>query len=461
MFGGVALAFLLETLDDSVKSSEDVEKRIDAPILGLVPWVSERQRPKHLDHLGLLVHEDPKSPLAEAYRSFRTSLIFATTQGAPRLLHFTSASATEGKTTSACNTAITLAHSGSTVLLIDCDLRSPSLHTEFGLPNAKGLTHYLTGASDPAEIAVPSQVTRLFVITSGPLPPNPVDLLAGERMSELLESARQRFDYVVLDGPPVLGLADAVVLANLAGATILVVESQATRAGALQAAAKRLRSGGANILGGVLVKHGKAGGGYGYGYDYHYTYAYGGRPSDLARAVGELIGRPPMVPELLVLAVEYQRRPQDFRSLSNPEVPLPASFDALVSGLGGALSASQIEHTAAALGLSPAALRAAALFLVRHVLLAPNADHYRVLGLSPGAHPERVAEHYHLLVRFFHPDRLPPEERQWGGEITARLNAAYATLKDDDTRDQYDRELRARRARGRRGQRHHRRPMHR
>ena len=94
-------------------------------------------------------------------------------------------------------------------------------------------------------------------------------------MSELLESARQRFDYVVLDGPPVLGLADAVVLANLAGATILVVESQATRAGALQAAAKRLRSGGANILGGVLVKHGKAGGGYGYGYDYHYTYAYG------------------------------------------------------------------------------------------------------------------------------------------------------------------------------------------
>ena len=275
LFGGVALAFLLETLDDSVKSSEDVEKRIDAPILGLVPWVSERQRPKHLEHLGLLVHEDPKSPLAEAYRSFRTSLIFATTEGAPRLLHFTSASATEGKTTSACNTAITLAQSGSTVLLIDCDLRSPSLHTEFGLPNAKGLTHYLTGASDPAEIAVPSQVTRLFVITSGPIPPNPVDLLAGERMSELLESARQRFDYVVLDGPPVLGLADAVVLANLAGATILVVESQATRAGALQAAAKRLRSGGANILGGVLVKHGKAGGGYGYGYDYHYTYTYG------------------------------------------------------------------------------------------------------------------------------------------------------------------------------------------
>jgi hypothetical protein len=166
-----------------------------------------------------------------------------------------------------------------------------------------------------------------------------------------------------------------------------------------------------------------------------------------------------MAPELLVLAVEYQRRPHDFRSLSNPDVPLPASFDALVSGLGGALSASQIEQTAAALGLPADALRAAALFLVRHVLLAPNADHYRVLGLSPGAHPERVAEHYHLLVRMFHPDRLPPEQHQWGGEITARLNAAYTALKDEDARQQYDRDLSARRTRGRRGQRHHRRPI--
>ncbi len=257
LFGGIALAFLLETLDDSIKSTDDVERRIDAPILGLVPWVSGRDGPKNPEQLGLWVHEDPKSAMAEAYRSLRTSLIFATSEGAPRLMHFTSASASEGKTTSACSTAITFAQTGSKVLLIDCDLRNPSLHKEFGLPNAKGLTHFLTGASDPAEIALPSPVTRLFVVTSGPIPPNPVELLAGARMMELLELARERFDYVILDGPPVLGLADAIVLANLARSTILVVESQGTRAGALEGSAKRLRAAGANILGAILVKHGQ------------------------------------------------------------------------------------------------------------------------------------------------------------------------------------------------------------
>lgn len=95
-------------------------------------------------------------------------------------------------------------------------------------------------------------------------------------MMELLELARERFDYVILDGPPVLGLADAIVLANLARSTILVVESEGTRAGALEGSAKRLRAAGANILGAILVKHGQAGGGYGYGYDYHYSYSYGG-----------------------------------------------------------------------------------------------------------------------------------------------------------------------------------------
>ena len=274
LFGGIALAFLLETLDDSVKSTDDVERRIDAPILGLVPWVSERQGPKNPEQLGLWVFEDPKSAMAEAYRSLRTSLIFATSEGAPRLMHFTSSAASEGKTTSACSTAITFAQTGSKVLLIDCDLRNPSLHKAFGLPNAKGLTHFLTGAADPADVAIASQVKRLFVIPSGPIPPHPVELLAGERMAELVKLARERFDFVILDGPPVLGLADAVVLANLARATIMVVESETTRAGALEGSAKRLRSAGANILGAVLVKHGKAGSGY--GYDYHYSYSYGG-----------------------------------------------------------------------------------------------------------------------------------------------------------------------------------------
>ena len=279
LFGGIALAFLLESLDDSVKSTEEVERRIGAPVLSLIPWMSgaKGDNPEATNY-ALLPFRDPKSALAEAYRSLRTSLIFATAEGAPRILHFTSSGPGEGKTTSACATAITFAQSGSKVLLIDCDLRNPSLQKVFRLPNTEGLTNYLTGKMEPAQVAKPTEVTRLFVVTSGPLPPNPVELLSGGRMMDLLQIASERFDYVIIDGPPVIGLADALILANLARATLFVVESAGTRAGALEGSVKRLRAANANILGAVFVKHGRAGEGYGYGYgyDYHYTYTYGG-----------------------------------------------------------------------------------------------------------------------------------------------------------------------------------------
>ena len=279
LFGGIALAFLLETLDDSVKSTDEVERRIGAPVLSLIPWMSgaKGENPEDTNY-ALLPFRDPKSALAEAYRSLKTSLIFATAEGAPRILHFASAGPGEGKTTSACATAITFAQSGSKVLLIDCDLRNPSLQKVFRLPNTEGLTNYLTGKMEPAQVAKPTEVTRLFVVTSGPLPPNPVELLSGARMMDLLQIASERFDYVIIDGPPVIGLADALILANLARATLFVVESAGTRAGALEGSVKRLRAANANILGAVFVKHGRGGEGYGYGYgyDYHYTYAYGG-----------------------------------------------------------------------------------------------------------------------------------------------------------------------------------------
>lgn len=285
LFGGIALAFLFETLDDTIKSSEELERRLDAPILGMVPWVTTN-RDRQAKPIGMLVYDDPKSELAEAYRSLRTALIFATAAGAPRVLHFASPSAGEGKSTSASSTAITFAQSGSKVLLIDCDLRNPSQHKTFDLPNTRGLTSYLIGAADAAEIAVATEVSGLFVIPSGPLPPNPVELLSTARMPELVESARTRFDFVILDGPAILGLADALILANLARATVLVVESASTRIGALDGAAKRLRLANANILGAALVKHRISAGGY--GYDYHYTYSYGG--NERARLTGGSVG---------------------------------------------------------------------------------------------------------------------------------------------------------------------------
>jgi capsular exopolysaccharide synthesis family protein len=276
LFGGVLLAFLLETLDDTIKSSADIEKRLGVPVLGLIPRVPAAELQAE-DAQGLALHSfrDPKSAMAEAYRSLRTSLIFSTSEGAPRVLQVTSASPSEGKTTTAVSVATAFAQTGSTVLIIDCDLRNPSLHQAFVVPNTDGLTNYLVGEATPAEIAKPTQVARLFMIPSGPLPPNPVELLSGARMLDLISTAQQRFDYVILDGPPVIGLADALVISRLAQATVFVVAAGSTRIGAMEGSAKRLRAANAKLIGTVMIKVGKTGSGYGYGYDYHYSYSYG------------------------------------------------------------------------------------------------------------------------------------------------------------------------------------------
>ncbi len=278
---GVGLAYLLETLDDSIKTSEDAERRLGVPVLGLMPMAAGEEYGLEAETLALLVNRDPKSPLAEAARSLRTSLLFSTSEGAPRVCHFTSASPSEGKTTSAVVMAIIFAQAGGKVLLIDADLRNPSLHRTFGLANTEGLTNFLAGDIEPAKIARPTEVARLFTITSGPLPPNPVELLSSPKMLDLLHLAVERFDYVVIDGPPVIGLADALVLANLASATIFAIHTGETRAGAMEGAVKRLRGANAHVIGGVMTMAGRPGGGYGYGYgysyDYHYTYTYGNK----------------------------------------------------------------------------------------------------------------------------------------------------------------------------------------
>lgn len=274
LFLGILIAFLIETLDDTIKSSADVEKRLGVPVLGLIPRVPESEiAGSENQSLALLAHRDPKSALAEAYRSLRTSLIFSTSEGAPRVLQVTSAAPSEGKTTSAVSVATAFAQTGSTVLIIDCDLRNPSLQQVFAVPNTDGLTNYLVGDITPADIARPTQVTRLFMIPSGPLPPNPVELLSSAKMVDLLSAAQERFDYVILDGPPVIGLADALVIANLAQATVFVATAGATRIGAMEGSAKRLRAANAKLIGAVLVKVGQAS--HGYGYDYHYSYSYG------------------------------------------------------------------------------------------------------------------------------------------------------------------------------------------
>ena len=274
---GILLVFLFEYLDDTVKTADDVESRGRIPVLGTLPMASTKHHGIREDEIALLAATQPKTPLAEAARSLRTSLTFATTEGAPAILHVTSAGAGEGKTTVATNLAIAFAQSGHKVLIIDADLRSPSIHHVFSQANTAGLSNYLAGDMHPAEISRPTQVARLFTITSGPLPPNPVELLSSDKMRDLLNLAAERFDFVVLDGPPVIGLADAPVLASLARGTVFVVEAGSTRRGDFDGAIRRLRAANATLVGAVLSKYGRRGRPYGdsYGYDYHYSYSYG------------------------------------------------------------------------------------------------------------------------------------------------------------------------------------------
>ncbi len=269
LLGGIGLAFLFEHLDDTIKTSADVEKLTGLPVVGVVPEVRIKDES---EPLALKTYSEPKSAIAEAYRSCRAALSFSSESGTPKILHITSSIAGEGKTTSAISLALTYVQAGNNVLLVDCDLRNPSLHNELALSNELGLTNYLVGEHKPSEIIQTDVVGGLYVMTTGPLPPNPAELLGSGKMETFLQVASDKFDLVILDSPPVLGLADAVVLANMSSASIMVVDAGVTRKDMLKGSVHRLRQAHAHVLGTLLVKYGQGRSGYGYDYKYHYNY---------------------------------------------------------------------------------------------------------------------------------------------------------------------------------------------
>lgn len=273
LFGGVGLAFFFEHLDDTIKQPEDMEKLLGISTLGVIPEIKEgKERGKNGTDLAMTTIDDPRSAFAEAYRSVRTALQFSTAEGAPKVLMVTSSSAGEGKSTTALSLAIHFAQTGKRVLLVDADLRNPSLHRTLELENTTGLTNVLAGEAKPFEVTKPTSVPHLFFMPTGPLPPNPAELLAGAKMLSLANLAAEKFDHVIVDGPPVLGLADALVLGNLAEGTILVVAAGDTRRGHAQGAIKRLRSAHTRLLGGVLTKLDSRSNSYGYHQSYYYYY---------------------------------------------------------------------------------------------------------------------------------------------------------------------------------------------
>ena len=268
---GLLLVFLLESLDDSIKFSDEVEKLLAVPLLGVIPKIREKVS---LPSLALLAHEDPRSHLAEAYRSVRTSLQFSTSEGAPRRLVLTSTTKNEGKSTSALALAINFAQLGKRVVLMDGDMRNPTVHKLLGMNNVFGLSNVLSGhAPADAVLLQSSAIANLSVITSGPIPPSPVDLLTGPRFMELLDSLEAGgVDYIIIDGPPVLGLADAVVLGNQVQSVLYVAQANLTRKSHIKDAFRRLRMSGVLPRGVVLTKTTAQNMAY---YDYQSYYGYG------------------------------------------------------------------------------------------------------------------------------------------------------------------------------------------
>jgi polysaccharide biosynthesis transport protein len=270
---GILLAISLDYLDDSFKAPEDIEREIGLPVVGVVP--------KPVD--GAEIQDellDPRSAMSEAYRSLRTGLQFATSDGLPRSLLVTSSKPSEGKTTSTISLARSLAQIGLEVLLIDGDLRNASVHKRMMASNEVGLSNYLSGAKLPDEVVQSTDTQGLVLMTSGPLPPNPAELLNGPRFQSLMAMAAQSFDIVLVDGPPIMGLADAPLISTNVQATLLIVAANETRRSVVKVALKRLQMARANIVGAVLNKFDSKQTGYGYGYGYgDYDYhSYGATP---------------------------------------------------------------------------------------------------------------------------------------------------------------------------------------
>ena len=267
---GALLAFFLEQTHDSLDDPSQVADELQIPLLGVAPKVVGSTTDAILDR---------KSELTEAYLSVETNLRFATLQGVPQSLSVTSSRPAEGKSTTSLAVATQLAHAGKNVLLIDGDMRAPSVHGLLALPNDVGLSDVLVGARSLDQALARVEGFGLTVMTSGPKPPNAAELLIGDRFGEIVSALADRFDHVVIDSPPVMGLADALLIGSRVDGVIFAIESHAISRSAVLVALQRLRAARVRVFGGVLVKFEATRSHLGYGYDYGYGYGRDGGAS--------------------------------------------------------------------------------------------------------------------------------------------------------------------------------------
>jgi capsular exopolysaccharide synthesis family protein len=258
------VVFLKDQLDDRVRVPEEIEEKVGLHLLGVVPDVKDEDPIEAL--------RDPKSMVSESYNALRSSLLYSTRDGLPQLMLVTSAQASEGKSTTSYAIARGMALVGKRSLIIDGDLRRPSIHHLSGVSNKVGLSDILVGEKTAEQAVVPGEVDNFFVLPSGPVPPSPAELLSSPRLLELFQTLRQRFDVIVIDSAPVLGLADSPGLSALADGVLLIIESNRGRGGQLKAAVRRLHLMKPTILGAVLTKFDPAAAGNAYSTYYQYDY---------------------------------------------------------------------------------------------------------------------------------------------------------------------------------------------
>lgn len=263
---GIGLALFLEYLDDTIGSTEEVENYLQLPALAAIPTmeslpkrklllVGSSEEEENTPQSPLLISADPRSALAEAYRHLRTSILLSTAGHAPKSLLITSSLPSEGKTTTATNTAISLAQTGARVLIIDADMRRPRLHSIFGIENGLGLSSLLASELTDQNVTAAIQQderTKLHLLTSGPVPPNPAELIGSEQMATLLKLLQTKFTHVVVDSPPIASFTDGVLIASLVDGVILVVHAGKSSRQVVRRSRLLLQEIGAKIFGVVL-----------------------------------------------------------------------------------------------------------------------------------------------------------------------------------------------------------------
>jgi polysaccharide biosynthesis transport protein len=262
-----AYVFVREQIDQTVKDPADLKSKLGIASLGSIP-IFEKE-----DILASL--KNKKSVTWEAYLSIRTSLSFLTDHGVPRSFLLTSTRPNEGKSTSALALAAVLASSGKRILLIDGDMRNPSLHKMLGVENNIGLSNNLSGEDDLAQLIRQKTIFGFDAMTAGPIPPNAAELLSSSRIRELVSTLGKTYNTIIIDAPPVLGLADIPLLADAVEGVIYTIEAGGVKMRGIQSALQRIRSTRAHIFGGILTKVQPQHSGYGYGYGYAYQYTYG------------------------------------------------------------------------------------------------------------------------------------------------------------------------------------------